>query len=226
MLSNYKTFPRDFFSGSDVYIFFNNKLIDQIVGLQVSIQENIVPIYGYASYTYDAVARGSRIVTGSFRVNYIESMYLYTMMELINNEKFTPEEFKASASKTLTSEQISHAIKNGQFSKVRDMINQNEKRIWGEEGTTKINNFRKPYFASNVSNDIRKNGFDIVISFGDKNFIPETFNNRDDYPSTIETINGVQLTGVSKVIQPSGEAIYEEYTFIARDMNNTIGERK
>ena len=224
-LADYQTYPRDFFTGSDTYILFNNKIVDQLIALQYNVQENIVPIYGYNSYTYDAVARGSRIVTGSFRINFVENMYLYTILELMSkDEEYSPQAVKTTLEQTLTAENISHLLKHGQISKIRDLINENEKRVWGEPGTEKIDKYRKPFFTSNVSDDIKKHGFDIIISFGDRQFHPG--DKVDEIPSTVKVINGVQLTGVTQIIQPTGEPIYEEYTFIARDVDNTIALRK
>lgn len=221
---DYSIYPTEYFSGSDVYIFFNNKMIDQIVSLQFNLNENIVPIYGYASYTYDAVARGTRIVQGSFRINFVENMYLYTLMEDISEEEFNPKTLKSSLANNLTAETITHAIKNGNLAKIKDEIDINEDRIWGSEETTPINKYRTPYFTNNTSNKIKKEGFDIVVSYGDEKFTQGYL--LDEVPSTVKVINGVHLTGVNQVVQPTGEAIFEEYTFMAQDLDNTISLRK
>jgi hypothetical protein len=221
---DYSVYPTEYFSGSDVYIFFNNKMIDQIISIQFNLNENIVPIYGYASYTHDAVARGTRIVHGSFRINFVENMYLYTLMEDISEEVYTPSTLKSSIANNLTAEDITHAIKHGNLSKIKDEINENEDRLWSSRTEDSINKYRTPYFTGNTSSKIKKEGFDIVISYGDEKFTEGYL--LEEVPSTVKVINGVHLTGVNQVVQPTGEAIFEEYTFIAKDLDNTISLRK
>ena len=64
----YNTFTEEYFSGADVTLYLNNEKMTQVSGLQYSIQEQLKPMYGYASRTFDEVAIGNRIVIGSFRV--------------------------------------------------------------------------------------------------------------------------------------------------------------
>lgn len=219
-LVDYSVFPRDYYSGSNAYIFFNNKMIDQLVALQFGLTENVVPIFGYASYTFDALARGSRIVTGSFRINFVENAYLYTVMDVISKEAFNTATLQSSIQYNLTADNIAHAVQHGTLSKLKEQINKNENLIWGTDTSGTIDKYRTPYFTNNTSDAIRKNGFDIVISYGNKQFHSGDIVN--ELPSTVTIINGVHLTGVSQAIQANGETIYEDYTFIAKDLNNTI----
>lgn len=234
--NDYNIYPTEYFSGSDVYIFFNNKMIYEIISLQFNISENIIPIHGYASYTYDAVARGSRIVTGSFRINFVESMYIYTLLgqmsdeaegnidiepRLTNNREAIVEN---NLERNLTAEDISHAVENGKLSYLKDQINTNENRLWGSGESAPIIKYRTPHFTNNVSREFEKKGFDIILSYGDEQFSSGQV--LDEIPSTVKVINGVHITGVSQVVQPTGEAIFEEYTFIAQDTDNTINLRK
>lgn len=62
----YNLFAEEYFSGSDIKLLANNKEIKQISMIQYELQENLKPIYGYSSYTYDDIAVGSRLVTGAF----------------------------------------------------------------------------------------------------------------------------------------------------------------
>lgn len=64
----YNTFTEEYFSGADVTLYLGNEKMVQVTGLQYSIQEQLKPMYGYASRVFDEVAIGNRIVIGSFRV--------------------------------------------------------------------------------------------------------------------------------------------------------------
>lgn len=79
----YQHFPEEFFSGADVAIYFGDTFIDDITGLQFSLIENVKPIYGYASYTWDAVKHGTRIVQGRFSIAFREAGYLFRILDHI-----------------------------------------------------------------------------------------------------------------------------------------------
>lgn len=79
----YQYFPEEYFSGSDVTIYFGDTWIDEITGLEFTLHEPLKPIYGYASFTWDAISRGSRIVEGQFRIAFKEAGYLHTVLDHI-----------------------------------------------------------------------------------------------------------------------------------------------
>ncbi len=58
-----------YFSGQDIMIYVDG-VEDQlpIEGLAFQVEQKKTPLYGAHSYTYDAVMRGSRIISGSFRI--------------------------------------------------------------------------------------------------------------------------------------------------------------
>lgn len=62
---NVNIFAPDFFTSSDVVVTINGEKIRDISAIQYSLQEQLKPIFGYGSYTYDDIAVGSRIVTGT-----------------------------------------------------------------------------------------------------------------------------------------------------------------
>ena len=79
----YQLFPEEYFSGCDITIYFGDIFVSEISGLQFELQEKVNPIYSYASRTYDTVARGSRIVTGSFKIPFREAGYIESIMSHI-----------------------------------------------------------------------------------------------------------------------------------------------
>lgn len=85
----YQLFPEEYFSGADIFIYFNDVLIDEITGLSFVITEDVLPIYTYASYRYKDVARGKRIVEGAFRIAFKENGYLLKVLEHIGQYGFS-----------------------------------------------------------------------------------------------------------------------------------------
>lgn len=81
--TEHQIFPEEYFTGTDVYVYFNDLWIDELTGLQFSLAESVVPIYGYSSNTWDYVARGKRIVEGTFRLAFKEAGYMFVVLDHI-----------------------------------------------------------------------------------------------------------------------------------------------
>jgi hypothetical protein len=210
-------------------------LVDKIVSMEFELQQMTNFIMGYASYTTDAVAMGARIVNGKFRINFTENMYLFTVTGLMGYEPYTTETAEQSIAtkklwvdSDLTSEQLTMMIKNGKQAKMQEIIDGCEARVWGKGDTQKTENkWRKPFFTANVTNSwsgIDRKGFDIVVSYGDKEF--PIGMRTEQLPSTVKVINGVFLTAAKQVIEPTSDSIFEEYSFMAKDLDNTIHTSK
>lgn len=61
-------FLEEYYSSTDVKIYFDDVEQLEIGYIQYSMQEQLKPLYGYASRTWDEVAIGNRIVTGILKV--------------------------------------------------------------------------------------------------------------------------------------------------------------
>lgn len=218
-LNNYQVFPREYFSGIDVYISFNNIPIDEIVTVQFALQEPIVPIYGYASYTYDAVAHGGRIVTGSFRINFKESLYIRSALIKLGEQKVSSASPKRPTA-DLKGEELLAWIKGKRTSDIEKIADEYGERLWGnDKNDSLVNKYRNPFFTTQGS-PLSTYGFDLLLSYG--NELLEIGKKYDELPGTVKVINGVHLGGVQQIVAPTGEPIYEEYSFIGRDLDNTL----
>lgn len=61
-------FVEEYYSSTDTKIYMDNVEQTEIGYINYSLQEQLKPLYGYASRTFDDVAVGNRIVTGTFKV--------------------------------------------------------------------------------------------------------------------------------------------------------------
>lgn len=237
---NYERFPSEYFSGSDIRVYFEGILIDEITDLQFSLIEKVLPIFGYNSYTYDAIARGSRIIQGTFAINFKDVDYLKTAVENILND---PERYVVADNYAATEQYASkynrdpqlnrntlyHYLERGWTSKFEELANQYEEMIWGTAlGRNDMSKATGPYFP--VSSGDMSVSFDIIITYGpyakDRYYAREGFGHdveleyyRHVNQGTVKSIHNVQLTGVSQVIDTSGQPIKEVYTFLARDLD-------
>lgn len=85
--SNYKTYPYDYFTGTNARIFFGDVWVDDIISINYSASQTKEPIYGYASQTFDAVARGVVTVQGSFSIAFKEMGYLNIIQRLLEKQR-------------------------------------------------------------------------------------------------------------------------------------------
>ena len=79
----------NYYSGNDIKMYIRRDssyiLVAECKALAYEMSEKVMPIYGYASYTVDAWARGCRIVSGMFTVNMLGVTYLIDVIGNILN---------------------------------------------------------------------------------------------------------------------------------------------
>jgi len=215
----YSVFKNEFFSGCDVGIYFGDLYIDEVINLEFSLQETKMPIYGYASYTFDAIAHGARIIQGNFSIVFKESGYLKNIYKCIaregNNMKIMDQSGALITPSSI--DNFINAARHATSEEFITLVQQHEQIFWGSEKAKEKKN--QPHFSwladndEESANELLESGFNILISYG-----PLEQDTAFKY-STVRTICGVFLTGVTQSIAPSGQPLYETYSFIARDLD-------
>jgi len=231
--TEYQRFRNEYFTGADVRIYFGDIWVDEITNLQFTLQEQVAPIFGYASYTWDKVARGNRYIQGSFNINFKESYYLHSVLNrLSSNMKsaksgssgFNTNQWKEG----LDIEHLVNAAKGSSFDTIADEF---EKSMWGQGQMVQESKARQKtsyFYPDDQSQDIdsmkqsemRDSGFNILIGYG-------PMNEKDGmkYSETTHSLIGVQLTGCSQIIGGDGQPIQEQYSFIAKDLDGNVASR-
>jgi len=226
-----------YYSGTDARIYFGDIWVDEIVEIEFGLQEQVAPIYGYGSYTWDVVARGNRVVAGQFVINFKEVGYLQTILNSLSSAMNTREE-----DKWFSLNEFNKEIGEGTGRYKRDLppetvienfkelANDYEATLWGEPGSDRkeFNEFtdnrtKEHYFSGTrfgVENNklLKNHGFNILLTYGgacDPGRVSTGYR-------TTQTIVGVQLTGVSQRVDPSGNPIQEVYSFIAKDLSGNV----
>lgn len=72
-----------YFSGVNAEIYFNNIYIDEANYIEFALNQSTMLIFGYNSYVYDTVAKGSRMLQGNFSVNFTSSNYMYSVLNTL-----------------------------------------------------------------------------------------------------------------------------------------------
>jgi hypothetical protein len=70
----------EYFSGAQALIYIGDILVDEITSINFRIQQDRSPIYGYASTFFDDVSEGTKLVIGSFSINFKEAGYLWLIL--------------------------------------------------------------------------------------------------------------------------------------------------
>lgn len=76
-----------YFTGTQASIWIGETWVAECFGISYSATQNIIPIFGYASSTFDAVARGRVLVQGSFEINFVDEGYLYYVLHEANAQR-------------------------------------------------------------------------------------------------------------------------------------------
>lgn len=241
----YKRFNEEYFSGADVRIYFGDVWVDEVVSLQFTLMENVAPIFGYASYTWDAVARGARQIQGSFRINFKESYYLHSItnqleyklksgltgtydsgtskgLAVTGGNRTTADGIK---SKGYTIEHLLAQTNMGPTA-FEDLALEFEKSLWGGsddknmEARANDRSTESWFYPESARPNLAKYGYNILIAYGP---YKEGYSATGEKVSTtVHSLIGVQLTGVSQVIDNNGQTVYEDYSFIARDLDGNV----
>ncbi|WP_257146744.1 hypothetical protein [Priestia megaterium] len=229
--TNSKRGYASYYSGTDIRIYFGDLWVDEIVEIEWSLQEQIAPIFGYSSYTWDRVARGNRFVQGSFSINFKEAGYLQTVINSLSSEMtdesewFSLSEFESGGGKNETGfnhkdTPVEYVINNFQ-----SLADDYEKALWGESSNSsslvdsrRTDTFFNGLNANSKNKAMKDHGFNILLTYGNA---PDPSRGGVGY-KTAQTIVGVQLTGVSQRVDPSGTPISEVYTFIAKDISGNV----
>lgn len=204
-----RNYPAEYFSGSDVSIFFDDQHIDEVTSLAFTLTEKVVPIYSYASYTPNRFLQGSRMVQGQFAINMRSGDYLHELLysqvvrdvsagqidinitdlqgAVAPDPNTDPDKFArwVQAQKGQFWDAVSNQIQAG---KVPDLSSQ-------------------PYFVNN--------GFTILIAYGDIDI-----NDFKRNTGRIRTIENVNIWSANQTIGLAPENIMEVFNFVAADINS------
>lgn len=70
-----------YFTMTQARMYIGDLFIDELNYCQFVLQNNKIPIYGYASRDFDDMAQGKSLVQGQFGINFISEGYLFTALQ-------------------------------------------------------------------------------------------------------------------------------------------------
>lgn len=117
-------FTEEYYSSTDTKIFMDDVEQSEISYISYSLREQLKPIYGYSSYTFDEMAIGNRIVTGTFKVP-IKNPNAQTQQEEImkaNNLQITDFIQEYNEEQQMIMDNVAWIAPNGDIINVEDKI--------------------------------------------------------------------------------------------------------
>lgn len=217
-------FDSVYYNGLDIRIYMDKYRIEDAVGLVYDIREQVVPVYGYASYTYDRALRGQRIIEGSFTVIFKKPYALIERVANIAQAKESDRRAVESAGKPASRLE-------GAASSIIDILewsDQQRLRYWGPSEVQvedeELMRRRYPlWYKEELSIRIfyndpleAKQREGRLLALEREHVLTER--KREETYTLIEQLEGVQIVGVSRAIEDSGRPILESYQFLARDI--------
>lgn len=157
----FEFFPEEYFNSSNISIYFENIFIDEITRLSFSLQEQLMPIYGYNDYVPKMYARGSRLIQGQFGINFKEAYYLRRVISeasanrnrggLLQNDRQTLEQletarFLTTQLKALGSKKLSAEEREKEITRIKNISSEAfelvatayELALWGVSDITSV----------------------------------------------------------------------------------------
>lgn len=197
-----------YFCGANVVVSVEGMPLLECAGLQYEAQESKIPVYGYSSRHYDAVARGQVIVQGTLLVNYIHQDYLFRAVQRGLGQIQSPE--NASPPSLIPAEQADLTALIGDYEQYASFIANMKNQYWSQ--TEGFNSSSTTHLTRNPHDFY--GGVDITASFGPQSSMR---------PAGITGVllRDVHFTSRGQVIRIDEEVIVEAYRFFARDVFST-----
>lgn len=211
-----------YYSSAEAKLFFGGEELEEIVTINWTMQEPKMPLYGYNSFTFDEVAVGSRIIQGTFIINYLVPNYLAkivktnaatTAVDNKNTEQSQSDEDKAAEKEITISSEESTA---------------NDQSTVGKKITTAATAHDNKS-DSLYSSDSGEGGK--IDHHKAHTNLPQNFSIKVRYGSDKEgtvpciTFDEVWLQSMGQTLTENGSPVYEQYSFIARDMGYSAWTR-
>lgn len=215
-------FGYEYFCGANVVVEIEGLPILETAGISYQINEGKIPLYGYSSRHFDAVARGQVLVQGSLLVNFVHHDYLYQSIQIgFETQSLTgqPDTLAGRAKDeldgVLQSDPARNAILQSLFEKnniveFNGAVDAFKERFWVPDIEAGIS--LDPNISLSPSPHDSFGGLDIRVTFGERS---------DDNAASGITgylLKDVYFLGRGNAVQIDEEVIVEEYSFFARNV--------
>lgn len=216
----FNTYFDYFYAGQDIQVYVDGAKsgstggIMPVVSFAFNMKQEKMPVYGFWSYTFDAIMRGNRLINGTFT---IATTSIYYMRDLIQEASNTRRESSESLHQIRNLDNDEANIeKYWSLNIDSSLYNRDSKHIWSSHPPF---NFVIVYGVQDVSiadyesGNLKRlqNPQKLLVDTNDR-LVSETLS------PTRYVIENVELTSMQVEYTPDGQPVAETYNFIARDL--------
>ena len=90
------TYYKKYYSMIDTEIYFGDEYVEDAHDIQWQISQQVMPLYGFNSYLIDEYAKGNRIITGSFTINFCGANEFDNLLKTASQAKEFPQSYTIS----------------------------------------------------------------------------------------------------------------------------------
>ena len=202
-------FDYEYFNGANILVELGDMVVTEAVAVSYSIEENKLPIYGYSSRHFDAIASGNVLVRGTLIINYVDADYMYYLLRLANNEPLELPIVVPPLQAPLDLDDSGSAITAEDLTSDSDLIKVLQNQVWTPDSGNLRTNIGQPARRNAID---RSDSIHLTITFGERS-AENTFLGK-----TTLRLYDVYFTGRGSAIQIDENVIVESYSFIARDV--------
>ncbi len=194
-------FMEEYYSSTDTKIYIDDEQQQEIAYISYSLQEQLKPLYGYNSRTFDDIAVGSRIVTGTLKVH-LNNPEQQTPLSVIEDHQYNEDNI-ADFIEDFNQEEVSNMDKIGWIRPQYDKVDNQNADILLKPNDSSVSNH---VYDSSVSQSVYQHVYG-DSSVGD--YVYDTSVNDYVYDSSVN--------------QSVYQHVYDNYNFSLIDKLNTLG---
>lgn len=241
-----RAFEDRYYSGIDVSVYFGPTLIEEAVSIQWQLVENVLPLYGYHRYTFQKVARGTRVVQGTFTLNFQNPTYIdeviataingdpesvlakqQGLLKTVPAQTYRPASFYGfeEVANSSSGNSTAKALKDAYWGQITSSVDNNSSstitinrpRFTGSPARSFINTMKEADAGFPITIKFDKKELDFVeIDYIVKNMGQTLPKEKKEVP--IQTLTNVHITNMSESIDDSGQAVVNVFSFIGSDV--------
>lgn len=182
-----------YFTSAQTKMYIGDLFIDELVSIEWSIQENVVPVFGFNSKFADAYAEGRSMIQGQIMLNYTAPWYLGVALQ-----NHLSKDAAAEKESDLNVVQLAYLL-------MQNKVPANPGDFTPEQLATAKKIASRQFGSTSTGPAVYKRiPFSILLQFGDSQL------NR-------RMLRNCKLTSYNQVVDQSGNPNFECYGFIARD---------
>lgn len=219
-----------YYAGSDVLVYFNTVWVPEITSIQFQAGPKDAPVFSYSHEHFNAVTKGTFIVSGQITMNFVETGYLNKVFRTVWNDVLDKSYFTNTHDSIVDKDRFDRAVDTLLARTERELTFRDveaakkvlKQRIWGISSNSFASDkymYRPDQLTAAKSfADIDANGNTIYKTIPPINLMILYGNPKGKHE--VKKLTDIRLLEYGQTIHNDGTPIQEVYTFIARDMDN------